>query len=572
MQPSQGYVSVSRRPPDVEDYIDIIRRYRSWIVGPLFAGLVFSVVVAFLWPDTYVSSAVMRITPQQVPERLVPSNLNIQMAERLEQMRQEILSRGSLTELIQRPSLDLYKKERQSKPMEDIVEVMRRDIKLAILETPSNSGKKMAAAFQISFSYPERYKAQLVVAQLVTKFTESNVNVERNSTVLTNNFLNDELNGAKANLDRLDKEMTQFRTENAGRLPDQLQSNLQTLNAIESQLASVGETINRNSQEKMALETRLQSLRSQISFYSNMTETPQQAVTAPRQQVKNERLVDLNRRINELETVLAALRERYKDTYPDVRAAQAQLKVLKEERDRLEKEEVAQISQQQQQQQQEQENAKPVEVRRTLSPQVAKALEDLKGEISATETAIRAKDLDIKQRMAQQVELHAKIQQYQGRIDVSPVNQQRYQSLLRDYDLAKEKYDEMSKRKSLSETAANMIDRKAGENLEVLDSASLPEAPTEPNRLVIAAAGTGIGFVIGVFLAGARELKDTSLKNLKDVRAYTNLAVLSSIPLLENALLVRRKRRLFWLAWTSAVIIGTIAMSGSMYYYYFGRS
>jgi uncharacterized membrane protein YgdD (TMEM256/DUF423 family) len=130
----------------------------------------------------------------------------------------------------------------------------------------------------------------------------------------------------------------------------------------------------------------------------------------------------------------------------------------------------------------------------------------------------------------------------------------------------------MSKRKSLSETATNMEDRKAGENLEVLDPASLPEAPTEPNRLVIAAIGTGIGFVLGVFLAGARELKDTSLKNLKDVRAYTNLAVLSSIPLLENALLVRRKRRLFWLAWTSAVIVGTIAMSGSMYYYYFGRS
>ena len=104
------------------------------------------------------------------------------------------------------------------------------------------------------------------------------------------------------------------------------------------------------------------------------------------------------------------------------------------------------------------------------------------------------------------------------------------------------------------------------------DPASLPESPTEPNRLIIATIGTGIGFVVGVFLAGARELKDASLKNLKDVRAYTNLAVLSSIPLLENALLVRRKRRLFWLAWTSTVIIGTIAMSGSMYYYYFGRT
>jgi hypothetical protein len=35
---------------------------------------------------------------------------------------------------------------------------------------------------------------------------------------------------------------------------------------------------------------------------------------------------------------------------------------------------------------------------------------------------------------------------------------------------------------------------------------------------------------------------------------------------------VRRNRRLFWLAWSSAIIAGTMAMSGSMYYYFFGRT
>jgi hypothetical protein len=88
----------------------------------------------------------------------------------------------------------------------------------------------------------------------------------------------------------------------------------------------------------------------------------------------------------------------------------------------------------------------------------------------------------------------------------------------------------------------------------------------------MAAIGAGMGLVIGVVLAGAKEMKNTSLKNLKDVRAYTNLPVLSSIPLLENALLVRRKRRLLWLAWSSAIIIGSIAMSGAAYYYYFGHA
>jgi len=47
---------------------------------------------------------------------------------------------------------------------------------------------------------------------------------------------------------------------------------------------------------------------------------------------------------------------------------------------------------------------------------------------------------------------------------------------------------------------------------------------------------------------------------------------LMGIPLLENALLIRRKRRLLWLAWSSAIIIGSIAMSGSAYYYYFGHN
>jgi len=567
MVPSQGYVGVSRRPPDIEDYIDIVRRYRSWIVGPLFAGLVISVVAAFLWPDTFVSSAVMRITPQSIPDRLVPSNLNVAMSERLNQMQQEILSRGSLTELIQRPSLELYKKERQSKPMEDIVELMRAKIRLNILETSTSGGKKTASAFQISFSYPERYKAQAVVAQLVTKFTEQNVAVLRNQSNLTTNFLNDELNAAKLNLDRLDKEVTQFRMENAGRLPDQLQSNLTTLNALEAQLATLSETINRNSQEKMALETQLQNYRNQANFFTNMlAETPQASSSA--QLVKNERLVQLNKLIIELNSRLAALRETYREEYPDIRQLKAQTDTLKTERDRLEKEEA--VQQAQMQQETAAKSAEPV--KKIVSPQVAKALEDIKMQIATVETAIRTKDLDIKERMKHQVDVHNKIQAYQSRIEVSPINQQKYIALMRDYDLAKEKYDEMSKRKGLSETATNMEDRKAGENLEVLDPASLPESPTEPNRLIIAAIGTGIGFVVGVFLAGARELKDTSLKNLKDVRAYTNLAVLSSIPLLENALLVRRKRRLFWLAWTSAVIVGTIAMSGSMYYYYFGRT
>src|SRR6185295_7301027 len=103
MATAQNFVSVTRRPPDVEDYIDMLRRYRSWLIGPMFAGLVVAVVVAFLWSDTYVSSAVMRITPQQISSQLVPAVVNMQMQQRLAQMQQEILSRDSLKEIMHRP-------------------------------------------------------------------------------------------------------------------------------------------------------------------------------------------------------------------------------------------------------------------------------------------------------------------------------------------------------------------------------------------------------------------------------------------------------------------------------------
>jgi succinoglycan biosynthesis transport protein ExoP len=177
MVPQQGYVNVSRRQPDVEDYIDILRRYRSWIVGPTFAGLVIAVVVAFLWPDTFVSTAVMRITPQQISERLVPSNISTQMAERLLAMRQQIESRTQLQELILRPSLNLYPKERARKPMEDVIDQMRNAIDIKILETGAmQEQQKFASAFRISFSYSDRYKAQAVVRELVSKFTEETNN------------------------------------------------------------------------------------------------------------------------------------------------------------------------------------------------------------------------------------------------------------------------------------------------------------------------------------------------------------------------------------------------------------
>lgn len=95
----------------------------------------------------------------------------------------------------------------------------------------------------------------------------------------------------------------------------------------------------------------------------------------------------------------------------------------------------------------------------------------------------------------------------------------------------------------------------------------MPTDPTEPKRPIVIAIGAAIGLLLGITIAGAREMKDTSLKNLKDVRAYTQMSVLGSIPLLENDFVVRRRRRLAWLGWTTACLVAVVVMVGAIVYY-----
>jgi hypothetical protein len=109
--------------------------------------------------------------------------------------------------------------------------------------------------------------------------------------------------------------------------------------------------------------------------------------------------------------------------------------------------------------------------------------------------------------------------------------------------------------------------RKQVETLEVLDLPSLPESPTAPNRPLIVGGGLGIGLMLGLVLVGFREMKDSSLKSLKDVRAYTHFAVLGNIPLLENDVIIRRRRRMGWIGWSTAILASAIVIAMSVYYY-----
>jgi uncharacterized protein involved in exopolysaccharide biosynthesis len=217
-----------------------------------------------------------------------------------------------------------------------------------------------------------------------------------------------------------------------------------------------------------------------------------------------------------------------------------------------------------------QEEAKKPDTTTARAPntQMLREQRDLDVAIERVQGLIQAKDLEMEDYKKQSVELEQTIRIYQSRIESVPVGIKEYDQLIRERDLARKDYEDLDRRLNASAMSTALENRQQGERLEQLDPPSIPQTPTQPKRPLIIAIGSGIGLMAGLCLAGAREVKDTALKNLKDVRAYTQLPVLGSIPLLENDLIVRRGRRLAWLAWSTACLVGVIIMSSSVVYYF----
>jgi polysaccharide chain length determinant protein (PEP-CTERM system associated) len=541
----QNYVGVSRRPPDVEDYIDMLRRHRSWIVGPTYLGLVIAVVVAFLWPDTFESTAIMRITPQTISERVVPETIDLQMSQVLEGLRTKILSRTSLTALITNAKFRLYPRLVKNLTVEDAVAQMQKDVSISPWAVAGAATGRGQGAIIIRFRYPDRFKARDVVEELVGEFTSEDVTIQGNAAKMTQGFLTDQLKEAKDRLDKIQTNVARFREENSGRLPDNAIYNANQFSSLENQVSAADERISNLQMERRNTQNTLQSNEDLLSY---MTSTAQ---GAPGEDRASQDLANRDRQIQSEDATLAGLRQTYRDDFPAVKAQQAKINNLKQQRD----------------QEAAKETAKPAEPAKSLSPVTTANIQQQKDRIQGIQTQIDNLDLEVKRTTEGKAGLAKQIDAVRGKIESSPAVEQRYSELTQDLAFAKTSYDDLVKKEKESETTQDIQERHLGEQLELLDQASLPSTPVDPNRWGISAIGAGVGLMIGLALAGAKEAKDASLKNLKDVRAYTNLPVLTSIPLLENALLVRRKRRLFWLAWTTAGIVGSAAMFISMMYY-----
>jgi hypothetical protein len=128
-------------------------------------GMLSGMAGSYLLRPAFESTAKLRIMPG---ERSSPPNI-MQLNEILQQLTTEVLSRTSLSAMINSPQLQLYSDERQGQFLEDLIEEMKSNIGIRFVSLPGALGQR-AVAFEIAFRYQDRLKAQGTVSAFIAEF------------------------------------------------------------------------------------------------------------------------------------------------------------------------------------------------------------------------------------------------------------------------------------------------------------------------------------------------------------------------------------------------------------------
>jgi uncharacterized protein involved in exopolysaccharide biosynthesis len=101
----------------------ILWQRRYYVLACLLALLLAGVVAAFALPRTYRSTATLLVQSQDLPTSIVEAPTTGAVEQRIARIREQVLSRGDLIQLIEQN--DLYPDERRSKPLSKVIEKMR---------------------------------------------------------------------------------------------------------------------------------------------------------------------------------------------------------------------------------------------------------------------------------------------------------------------------------------------------------------------------------------------------------------------------------------------------------------
>src|SRR5581483_1817450 len=182
-----------------------------------------------------------------------------------------------------------------------------------------------------------------------------------------------------------------------------------------------------------------------------------------------------DKEIEAMQNYLVRLKERYKETYPDVVSAEQQLSALKKQRDDIQKEDAS----------------KKPEAPRPLPPNplFIRDRNQLDAQISRLSSLQEAKDMEMKDLQKQSAQINESLKALESRVQASPLGNKEWTELISDRELAWKSFQDADAKLSMSKKSLDVTKRQEGERLVILDPPNVPQTPTEPKRPVIILVG-----------------------------------------------------------------------------------
>jgi polysaccharide biosynthesis transport protein len=523
--------------------------HRKWLVlGTFVLVSAATAIVSFRLPNVYMSSTLILVDPQKVPEAYVKSTVTGDLRNRLGTLQQQILSEKNLTNIMDK--WNLYPEERRTMAREDVIALMQQDVSVRIVSNVG--GNQDLQAFRVGYSGTDPRKVARVANDLATLFIDENLKAREQQSAGTAEFLQNQLQETKKILEAQEAKLKDFKLKHLGEMPEQQATNLQILGQLQFQLQMEGEALARAEQQRstiqlsMSQSTPVVDLDETGSRYSLNAAggTNAAGVKAP---PKDSALIGLKARLTEL-------LKRKTDEHPDVRKLKRQI-AEQETRQAVVKVEPPEAAA----------PAAPSEpspdapaARRTPIQSPSYSNPVLQAQLTAAEE-------EIPKHQAEQARLNRQIAAYQAKLEAVPVREQEITALVRDYEMSKAHYSQLLDKGMSAETATQLEIRQKGEKFIVLDTAQPAERPSRPNRGLINAAGSFVGLGLGLLLALVTDILGVTITAPKQITEGFGLPVLEVIPVIHTYIDGRsRKKRLVWA--TASCLLAILASGAILVY------
>lgn len=535
--------------------VDILARVKGTIVRRrwrilLTTAVVSLATVAVLYqiPNRFKSEATLLVVPQQVPARYVTPTTEANIADALQAMTQDVLSRARLLELID--EFGLYAKQRQRLAPEEVLDLMRTYIDIEPVAPAAGSKNKDVNSFQISFVAEKAALAQQVTSKLTSFFIQANLKTREDQATNTTNFLEAQLENAKTKLAATETKLRDFKSQYLGELPEQLQGNLAIFNGAQQQLQTIESSLDRAQQQRVYLQSLISGYQS-LAAERNVPVAGAPAtigVGNTRQASTPLEVAQVN--LAQMQADRTKLASVYRPSYPQVvaldhaiAAQEATIKSLQASETSKPADSSAPAA------------TAPAQGTASSKPNSGQPGDD--ASITQLKSQLEANALDIQNLTKAEAQEKAVIVQYQNRLNLTPVREQELASILRDDDLAKKDYADLLDKEQQSQLAANLEKQQGGQQFRLVEPPSLPDIPTSPKRIKMSLMGVAGGLFLGLLVAFASDLARPTFQTVKDVSGRLGAPLVIDLPVVLTQRERSRRRSKKTFEWLGGSIVAS---------------